>query len=210
MSTPSRAIIRCTLNPAKWELAFVNRSTGGTPVIPKGAGVDFWFFVTNEDGTAAMDISGVADLSLLVKASGGTWAQIGSTITAQNPSITLAQWEAGNGAHFVLTLLGTDTNLTAGSYNLTVKAHTTDDAVDLDCFGISTLVIQDVGLTDAAPVAPSAATVESIVRPLMSGFLTPIGQSGVSRMEVSPNGQWRGGWVPDDNGQPYWKTEQIT
>lgn len=210
MSTPVRAILRCALNPAKWELAFVNRTTGGTPVIPKGGGVDVWFFFFNEEGDAALDVSNIADLSLLIKASGGTWAQIGATVTAQTPNITIAQWEAGQGAHFVVTLLGTDTNLTAGAYSLTVKGHTTDDAVDLDCFGVSTLLIQDVGLTDAAPVAPSDATVESIVRPLMEGFLTTIGRAGVFRTEVSPNGLWRRVEGVDDDGQPVTRFEQVS
>jgi hypothetical protein len=210
MSTPARAILRCALNPAKWELAFVNRTTGGTLVIPKGGGVDVWFFFLNEEGTEALDVSNIADLTLLVKASSGTWAQIGATVTQKTPNITLAQWEAGLGAHFIATLLGTDTNLAAGQYSLTVKGHTTDDAVDLDCFGISTLLIQDVGLTDAAPVTPSAATVESIVRPLMEGFLTVIGRPGVFRTEVSPNGLWRRIEGVDDDGQPVTRFEQVS
>lgn len=209
MSTPARTILRCELNPAKWDQSFINRITGATPVIPKGGGVDFWFYIFNEDGATPMDIANISDIAILVKGA-GSWQQIGSTVTAQNPNVTKAQWDAGQGAHFIVSLLGTDTNLTAGDYDLTVKGHTTDDAVDLDCFGITDLKILDVGLTDAAPVEPSEATVESIVRPLLEGFLTTIGKPGVNRVEVSPNGLWRRISGIDDNGQFYDRPEQVS
>lgn len=208
MSTTARAIIRAKINPSAIGQKFKVNNQGAEPTIYRGAGVDFWFFFVDDDGNP-MDISNVSDLSLIAEIS-ATW-QVLATVTAAsfNPACTLDQWNAGSAAHVQVTLLGTATNIAEGSYPLTLKAHTTDDAVDLDCFGISTLKVLDVGLTDSAVSPAPDATVESIVNGLLSGVLRTIGTPGVFRSEVSPNGLWRRTEGVDDNGQPTTNIEQV-
>jgi hypothetical protein len=209
MSTPARTILRCKLDPSQVGVLFTAESLGGQPKLYRGGGIDFWFFFTQENSTEPMDVTNMADLYLMVKATGGSWSTIGSTVSF-NPACTYAQFAAGQSAHAIITLLGSATNLAAGSYDLTVKGHTTDDAVDLDCFGISKLTILDVGLTDAAPEVADAETVESVVRGLLNGYLTPIGKPGVFRTEVSPSGLWRITRGIDDNGEDYIVREQVS
>jgi hypothetical protein len=207
MSTTARAIIRAKVNPNVIGQKFKVNAQGASPTIYRGAGVDFWFLFVDDSGNP-MDISNVSDLSILAKVT--TWQTL-VTVTSEsfNTACTLAQWEAGSAAHVKVTMLGTATNITAGTYDLTLKAHTTDDAVDLDCFGISTLQVLDVGLTDAAVSPAPDETIEGVVNALLSGYLTAIGQAGQPRWEVSPNGQWRIAQTIDDNGQPSTLIEQV-
>ncbi len=207
MSATARAIIRAKINPNAIGQKFKVNNQGAEPTIYRGAGVDFWFLFVDDDGNP-MDVSNVSDLSIIADIT--TWQVLGTvTAAAFNTSCTLAQWNAGSAAHCVITLLGTATNIAAGSYDMTLKAHTTDDSVDLDCFGISTLKVMDVGLTDTAVSPAPDETIEGVVNALLSGYLTAIGQPGQPRWEVSPNGQWRIAQTIDDNGQPSTLIEQI-
>jgi len=210
MSNFARTILRAKVYPYRvgeqWKLA-----TGRTPILYRGAGVDFWFSFW-ESSSQLLNVSNVSDVALLVKEKNDTtWYVLGST-TDIDPSLTESDWDAGSKAHAVLTILGADLTLAAGTYDATIRAHTTDDPVDVDVFGISTIEIRDVGVTStpaSPPPGETAATLEDL-QAMMSGYLkTPL-KPGQTIAYVSPDGQWRRIVGIDDNGQPIDYIESVS
>lgn len=201
MSQLARTILRAKLTPYEVGKSFTLQD-GGTLRFYKGGGVDVWLALF-ETTDVLFDVTNVGQLQLIcrLKGAAGAWSILGTT-TLVNTALTAAQWTAGTGAHAVITLLGSATNIAAGDYDVTVKGFTTDDPADVDVFGKSDLEIIEAGATETTVDLPPGATPGTIedLRALMTGYARVIGLPGQEHVMVSANGQWRRVSGVDNNG----------
>jgi hypothetical protein len=123
---------------------------------PKAWRATHWIIdvcVTDTAGVP-LDLTAIASLTLEIKSGGrlGT-VLISQTKAAEDITATLSQanWEAGTAQHASFLCVNTDTafNLAgadAASFHLVVKALTVSSPGQLDCNGITTLLVEEAGV----------------------------------------------------------------
>lgn len=190
----ARATNRVAIYPDKIGQNFLTQ-TGGEPRLFLGAGVDFEIGFFRLDDTL-LDISNITDLTLHLKPKGhpseAPVALKTISAAAMNPAMTLAQWADGSSAHAVISLLGSETAIPAGDYDVTISGHTLDDALDLDVFGVSVVRVLDAGISNLAapPLGDDPAVTLAQLEALLANFVR-FGKNpaGKTLTLVSPNGQ---------------------
>ncbi len=198
-----RTRLRCALLPSKIAEKFRVQDTGNPPQIFKGAGCEFelGIFV---DSKTPFDVSNVGSLTVMAKTQGvpGSAPVMLKATAAITNIASLDTWNDGTEQHAVVVFSGTETNIAAGTYDLTVFGFTTDDGLDQDVFGISTLTIVDAGLTNtvAPPVGGSPGVSLLDVQNLLGNYVKRVRNPGDVDTWVSKNGLWRRITGIDDNG----------
>lgn len=167
-----RTRIRCPIFPSQVGVPFNNLFTNGNPKIYKGAGVDFEIALFDSKDVL-FDIGNVSEFTLMVKPAGNPAGatEILKTI-APSGNISLDNWNNGSAQHVSISLLGSETQIAAGTHDLTLWGHTSDAGSDPDVFGQATLEVIDRGITVITNPAVSATYLtEDQIRALVAGFV---------------------------------------
>lgn len=197
-----RTRLRCPLYPSRVGENFKNVFTGETPKIIKGAGVDFEIAIF-DNNAALFDVANVADLTLLVQNAARDTNYILKTV-APSGNISLENWTAGLAQHGIISLLGAETSIAAGSYKITIWGHTTDAGSDPDVFGTSDLTVLDAGITVVTnpPVVASYPT-DAQLAAALAGVVRFNGNPAGSKIVLtSPNGLKSAYYGADNQGNP--------
>lgn len=197
-----RTRIRCVLYVGKVGAPFMTEDKGETPKIFKGAGAEFELLLA-VDKDNPFDVSNISSLTVMAKAAGQpTTAPVMLKTSAALTNIaSIDTWKAGSEQHVVVVFSGVETNIAQGLYDLTVYGVTSDDGLDTDVFGTSTLQIIDAGLnnTVAPPVGASPAVTLEQVQAMLEDYVTVVRRAGVPDIYVSPDGTKRRIVGIDDN-----------
>lgn len=174
--------IRCPIYPSRVNQQFTNIFTGTTPKIYKGAGVDFELSIFDTD-TTLFDVSNITDVTLMVKPLGNPTAaaEILKTVSVGIRNVSLDEWDNGQLAQVTVSLLGTDTQIAAGTHDLTIWGHTNDAGSDPDVFGTSKIEVIDAGISSVTnPTLTPTYLTEDQIRALLAGYVTyvmPLGKT---------------------------------
>jgi hypothetical protein len=193
-----RTRIRCVVDISKRTTKFKDKS-GQVPAAFRGTGMQFElaFFYGNE----LVDISNFSSVSITVKAATALTgaALMTKTVGADNLNATLTreQWDAGTDQHVIVKFASTETAIGDGGadvdYHLVVHGLTTDDAIDNDTFGISTLKLIEDGTNNAEsplPAGPVAMSRDEVLA-LLQGYQKVIADPGQTQTFRSPSDTYR-------------------
>lgn len=188
-----RTIIRAEVYPHEFGSKDIQRVEGGAPKFPKGAGVEFQFALFKSSTPKELeDASNISSVALRIR-SGGTSgtilmdsASVGAVVEI-NPSLSLADWNAGTSWHIRVKFPSSLTAVTAGaSHHLCLYGITTEDPSEFDVFGTCTVEIVEVGTLGAAtPPVPAdeyatLAQVGALINQLMAQYVKKVGDPGES------------------------------
>lgn len=182
--------IRCPIYPSKVGEPFLNLFTNTTPKIYKGAGVDFEIALFDSVGVL-FDVGNVTDFTLMVKPvnTPGGATEILKTV-APSGNISLDNWTNGSAQHVSISLLGSETQIAAGTHDLTIWGHTSDAGSDPDVFGQATLEVIDRGITAITNPAVSATYLtEDQIRALIAGFVRFAGNPDKATIKLDNGGK---------------------
>jgi hypothetical protein len=179
---------RCEVNPST-DAMFVNKFTGTSPRIYKGAGCRFEIAFFNT-ATELFDVSNIVDVTLMVKPvnNPGAAAEILKTVSVIVP-VDINAWNNGTGQHVTIDLLGSETNIAAGTHDLTIWGHTQDASIDPDVFGVSRVEIVDAGIAGVTnpTLTPQYATIDQ-VSAILAGYAQRVLPPGATLTFQSPDG----------------------
>lgn len=157
----TRQRVRIEVDVSQKDAAIVDRITGRTPRFARSAAVQFE--VALMFAGELVDITNISAATLTIKPATNRDddAEMTQTIglSAMNPQLTLAQWQAGaeGNEHFRFTFASTETGIGSGNESnhwLVLHGLTTDNAVDVDVFGAGALQVFNAGITGVTSPTP--------------------------------------------------------
>jgi hypothetical protein len=181
-----RTRIRCAIDISKRTTKFKDVLTSSFPSGFRGTGQQFEisFFY----GRELVDISNFSAVTVTVKDADDLTGPALMTKTVGednlNKTLTIEEWNAGTSQHVIVVFSSVETALGAGGedvdYHLVVHGLTTDDTIDKDTFGVSTLRLIEDGTVDAESPPPSGPLYLNAdqIKALMEQYMKKVGDPG--------------------------------